>query len=183
MQIRKELIPTVRQIAQIGLFFAALLVVEFSIIPFTGAVWLFFIVDWFYSGISVALTVLCARVTEHPYAVLIIAFCKGLLYLFFMSYGGPVMPLYGFLPPFMIQLVFLLSHTNGESLKFNLLGGALYGFAAACIFFFLVVGFVKMEIPLWLMLLRILNVTVTSVFGGFLGWKVGDKMAKGSCHA
>lgn len=183
MQIRKELAPSVRQIAQIGLFFAALLAVQFSIVPFTGAVWVFFIVDWFYSGATVALTILCGRVTKYPYAVLILAVCSGLLGIFYMSYGGPVMPLYGFLPPFMIQVVFLLSHTDGESLKANLLSGALYGLVAGCIFFFMVTGVVKMEIPVWLMWLRILNVTVTSVFGGFLGWKIGDKLAKRSYHA
>ena len=178
MQIKKEFTPTVRQTAQMALFFAALLVVGFSISPFAGAVWLWFAVDWYYSGATLALYILCARVTGYRFAVLILGICNGLLSIAFMAYGGPIMVLYSFLPPLLLQVVFLLSHTNGEDLKFDLAGSALYGIVAGCTFFFLLVGVVEMEFPSWLIWPRILSITVTSAFGGFLGWRIGKRLAR-----
>jgi len=178
MRIRKPLPPTVLQVSQMALFFAALTAVELSIAPFSGAGWLWFIVDWYYGGASLALLILCARVTQYPHAVLFLAVCKGLLGLVFLAQGGLLMVLYEVVPPVALYVVLSSSRTRGESLAADLVGGALYGCAAGFVFFFLVVGVVGMEFPEWFMWLRILSILLSCTMGGYLGWKAESRVAE-----
>jgi len=134
-------------------------------------------VDWYYGGASLALLILCARVTQYPHAVYFLALCKGLLGLMFLAQGGLLMVLYEVVPPLTLQWVLSLTRTRGEVLAVDLLGGALYGSAAGSVFFFLVVGVVGMEFPEWFLWPRFLSIILSCTFGGYLGWKVGTKVS------
>lgn len=169
---------SIKQIVQIALFLAAILAVEFSCVLAAGAMWLWFAFDWYYSVALVALYILCARVTDLRFAVLILGICEALLGLAFSPvYGGPLFALYPFSEALVLQGVFLASRTNGESLKFNMLGGALFGLTGGIFFFFIIgVCVMKQVFPPWYLGLRILSIATTSAVGGYLAYRIGNKI-------
>jgi hypothetical protein len=177
--MKKALFPlSTKQIVQIALFLAALLAVEFSTVVAAGATWLWFVFDWYYCVALIVIYVLCARVTGLRFAVLILGLCEALISLVFSSaYGGPVFVLYPFSEALALQGVFLVTRTNGENLKANILGGALFGLVGG-IFFFIILGMwiMKQVFPPWYVGFRILSIVVTSTVGGYVAYRVGNKL-------
>jgi len=177
--MKKALFPlTTKQIVQIALFLAALLAVEFSCVVVAGATWLWFAFDWYYGVALVTIYILCARVTGLRFAVLILGLCEALLGLVFgAAYGGPLFVLYPFSEALALQGVFLVTRTNGEDLKANTLGGALFGLVGGSMFFFLIqMHLLKQVLPLWYVGLRILSIAVTSAVGGYVAYRVGNRL-------
>lgn len=177
--MKKALFPlSTKQIVQIAFFLAALLAVEFSCVIVAGATWLWFAFDWYYCTALIVIYVLCARVTGLRFAVLILGLCEALLGLVFSAaYGGPLFALYPFSEALALQGVFLVTRTNGENLKANMLGGALFGLVGG-IFFFIIIGMwiMKQVFPPWYVGLRFLSIVVTSTVGGYVAYRVGNRL-------
>jgi len=167
-----------KQIVQMALFLAALMCVEISCIVAVGATWLWFAFDWYYGVAVVTVYILCARVTGLRFAVLLLGTCEALIGLAFCaSFGGPIFVLYPFSEALVLQLVFWVSRTNGENLKFNMLGGALFGLVGGVFFFFIIgVCIMKQVFPLWFLGLRFLSITTTSAVGGYVAYRIGNKI-------
>ncbi|MEN4006704.1 MAG: hypothetical protein PQ975_12420 [Methanobacterium sp.] len=162
---------TNQEIAKLAAFFALWMV--FEVVWLAGPI----VGNLVYGIFAGIVLISAARVVGKKYTILTLGIVKTIGELFFAHmYGGTLAALSFLAAAIVLEMILRLSSPYGDNLKINVLGAAISGFAGSLAFVFIIVWIYGMVLPQWIIIARILVPIIPYTIGGFLGYKIGNRV-------
>jgi hypothetical protein len=162
---------TNKEIVMIAAFFALMM---FSEIIWVGGL---LIGNIFYGIVEGIIVITAALVIGKKYTILTLGIVKTIVEFSLANmYGGTLVALSYLAAAIVLEIIFQVSGSYGNNLKIDVIGATVYGTVLRVTGVSITVFFYGMTLPLWLIIILVILPIIPFTIGGFLGYKLGERV-------
>jgi len=136
-----------------------------------------FIVEWIYGILTTMILIIAALIIGKRFTIILMGTIYTAINLFFWLFVyGPLTAIMFITGTATLEFTLLFSKPYGASYKIDIGGGALYGFILQSTYYLILVFINGMYFPMWYLSISILNFILSGAAGGYLGYRLGNKI-------